>query len=364
MKRPAKVVHLTEDMGLGGQERVIAILAEGLDRRKFEVEVWCLARGGRLAESLKRSGLRVRILGLANYHDPVQVLRLCRHLRRAGADIVHAHGSFAGTFGRLSSLFAGKRNVLFHVHTTELGLPLLHLGLQRMLAPFTRAVVCVSRAVLAFVTGVLGFPTDRCRVVYNGVPEATGGPCGSSQRATPAEGLLAVSIGSLVENKGHRVLIEAFRRAAEQRSDLRLWIAGDGPLRGDLERQVRDLRLSDRIRFAGCLSDVHPVLAQAAMAIQPSLHREALGLALIEAAQHGVPAIASRLGGIPEVVGDHRTGLLVPPGDPAALAGAILRLAADPSLRARLGKAARGEYERRFRAERMIAEIEALYAAF
>ncbi len=364
MKRPAKVVHLTEDMGLGGQERVIATLAEGADRRKFEVEVWCLARGGRLVESLKGSGLRVRIFGLANYHDPFQVLCLSRHLRRAGADIVHAHGSFAATFGRLSSLFVGKRNVLVHFHTAELGLSLPHLGLQRMLAPFTRAVVCVSRAVFAFVTGVLGIPADRCRVIYNGVPDVVGGFPGSPERTTPTEGLLAVSIGTLVENKGHRVLIEAFRRAAEQRNDLRLWIVGDGPLRGTLERQARDLRLSDRIRFVGCLPDVHPVLSRAAMAIQPSLHREALGLALIEAAQHGVPAIASRLGGIPEVVADHRTGLLVPPGDPEALAGAILRLAANPSLRARLGKAARGEYERRFRAERMIADIEALYAAF
>ncbi|MEJ5359467.1 MAG: glycosyltransferase family 4 protein [Desulfobacterales bacterium] len=364
MKRPLKVVQLTEDLGIGGQEKVIAILAEGIDRRKYDPEVWCLARGGPLAEALGRSGIRVRVLGLDNYHDPSQVLRLSRRLRRAGADIVHAHGSFAGTFGRLACLFAGRRHVLVHVHTTEPHLTRRHLGVQRMLAPFTRAVVCVSHAVRRFVTGPLGIPAGKCRVVYNGVPEATSGASGIPERAGPAEGSLAVALGHLVENKGHRVLIEAFRRVTERRTDLRLWIVGDGPLRADLERQAQGLRFPDRIRFTGRLADVHPVLARADMVIQPSLYREALSLALIEAAQHGLPAVASRLGGIPEVIAHGRTGLLVPPGDPEALAAAILQLAADPGLRSRLGRAARAEYEQRFRAERMIAEIEAVYAAF
>lgn len=361
MRRPRKVILLTEDMGIGGQEKVIATLAGGLDRRRFEVEVWCLARGGALADELARSGVRVRVLGLASYHDPFQVVRLSRHLRRAGANIVHAHGSFAGTFGRLSALLAGKPKTLLHVHSTEPGLRLRHIAVQRLLFPFTDAVVCVSMAVRRFMTVALGLSARKCRVVYNGIPDVMPTRPVFAAQPKKAAGLLVVSLGSLVENKGHRVLLAAFRRAAGTRPDLHLMIVGGGPLRAALERQAKELGLGDRIRFAGFLADVEPVLSRADMVIQPTLYREALSLALIEAARHGLPAVASRLGSIPEVVDHGRTGLLVPPGDAEALAEAIGRLAAEPSLRERLGNAARIEYERRFRAERMIAAIEALY---
>ncbi|MFO7709659.1 MAG: glycosyltransferase [Desulfobacterales bacterium] len=363
MKRRTKVVHLTEDMGVGGQEKIIATLAESLDRRRFEAEVWCLARGGALAEAVRRSGIRVRVLKLASYHDPLNVLRLAWQLRRAGADIVHTHGDFAGTFGRLSAILAGKRKIVAHVHTTDPGLCRRHIRVQRLLAPFTRSVVCVSQAVQQFVTRRIGLPAEKCRVVYNGVPAQAESRLCPPGRDKTREGLLAVSVGSLVDNKGHRVLIDAFRHALAFRPDLRLLIVGDGPLRAELERRAADSDLTSSIGFAGCLADVHPVLRRADMLIQPTLHREALSLSLIEAAQHGLPAVASRLGGIPEVVAHGRTGLLVPPGDSEALAGAMLALATDPGLRARLGETARSEYEERFRAERMVAEIDSLYTS-
>ena len=363
MNRRTKVIHLTEDMGVGGQEKIIATLAEGLDRRQFEVEVWCLARGGPLADAVRRSGIRVRILNLASYHDPSNVLRLAWHLRRAGADIVHTHGSFAGTFGRLSAILAFKRRVVAHVHTADPGLRRRHIQVQRLLAPFTRVIVCVSQAVRQFVAGTIGLPANRCRVIYNGVPARAGAQSSRPERDSSPEGLLVVSVGSLVENKGHRVLVDAFRQAVASRPGLRLVIVGDGPLRNDLERQAAELNLASRIEFTGCLADVHPVLGRADMVVQPTLRREALSLSLIEAAQHGLPAVASRIGGIPEVVEHDRTGLLVPPGDSEELAAAILTLAADPRLRSRLGDAARREFQRRFRAERMVAEIEALYAS-
>ena len=139
-------------------------------------EVWCLARGGALAEAVRRSGIRVRILKFASYHDPSNVLRLARHLRHAGADIVHTHGSFAGTFGRLSAILAGKRKIVAHVHTADPGLCRRHILVQRLLAPFTRSVVCVSEAVQRFATGHIGLPVEKCRVVYNGYP---GPDCGA-----------------------------------------------------------------------------------------------------------------------------------------------------------------------------------------
>ncbi len=357
------VVHLTEDMAVGGQEKVIATIATGVDPRRFKVEIWCLARGGTLADTLRRSGAEVRVLNLSSYHNPLNVLRLARHLHRSAVGIVHTHGSFAGTFGRLSSILAGKRTVVAHVHTPQIGMRCRHAWMERFLARFTRRVVCVSAAVRDVATETIGIPPAKTCVIHNGVERPPKPGSHPLQWNFGSEDCVAVSVGSLVENKGHRVLVDAFHQAVSVRPTLKLVIVGDGPLRAELERQVDDLNLQAHVEFTGRLDDVHPVLDQAAMFILPTLHREGLSIALLEASQHGLPAIASRVGGIPEVVEHGRSGVLVPPGDPGALSDAVLNLASDRCLRQRLGAAARVQFEARFSAERMVAQIEALYAS-
>lgn len=362
MTNRTTVIHLTEDMAVGGQEKVIATLAAGLDPCRFKVEVWCLARGGAMADSLRQSGVAVRVLNLSSYHNPLNVLRLARHLRRAGAGIVHTHGSFAGTFGRLSAILAGKRAVVAHVHTTHIGSSRRHAHIERFLAQFTRRVVCVSEAVRDFATGTVGIPAGKTCVIYNGVARRPrpGGYC--PQWGFGPGDCVAVSVGSLVENKGHGVLIDAFHRALAIHPTLKLLIVGDGPLRSELEAQVADLKLEGHVGFAGRLADVHSVLAQATMFVLPTRYREGFSLALLEAMQHGIPVVATRVGGIPEVIEHNRSGLLVPPGDPVALSGAITKLAGDPHLRGSLGRVGRNLCETRFRAKRMIAQFEELYA--
>jgi glycosyltransferase involved in cell wall biosynthesis len=277
--------------------------------------------------------------------------------------IVHTHGSFAGTFGRLSSILAGRGAVVVHVHTTEPGLRRRHVWIQKLLTPFTRAIVCVSHSVRDFLIAGIGVPSHKIHVIYNGVPRQDAEDRTRTARELEGGDCLAVSIGSLVENKGHRVLIDAFHRAVSIRPTLKLVIVGDGPLRDELERRVTDLKLQAHVELTGCLADVHPVLNLAAMFILPTLYREGLPLALLESSQHGLPAIGTRVGGIPEVILHGRSGLLVPPGDSGALSDAVLTLASDGGLRQRLGEAARVQLEARFSTERMVAQIETLYAS-
>lgn len=363
MTHRTTVIHLTEGMAVGGQEKVIATLAAGLDPCRFKVEVWCLARGGAMADTLRQSGAAVRVLNLSSYHNPLNVLRLARHLRRAGAGIVHTHGSFAGTFGRMSAILAAKCAVVAHLHTTHIGSHRRHARIERLLAQFTRRVVCVSEAVRDFATGTIGIPTGKTCVIYNGVARRPKPGSYCPQWGFGPGDCVAVSVGSLVENKGHGVLVDAFRRAVSIHPTLKLLIVGEGPLRSKLEAQVADLKLEGHAGFAGCLADVHSVLAQAKMFVLPTLYREGFPLALLEAMQHGIPVVATRVGGIPEVVENNRSGLLVPPGDPVALSVAITKLAGDPHLRGSLGWVGRNLYEKRFRAERMIAQVEELYAS-
>jgi glycosyltransferase involved in cell wall biosynthesis len=364
MTRRIKVIHLVEDLKVGGQEKVIASIATGLDPKKFDVEIWCLARGGAVADWLRQSGFSVRILNLSTYHRPLNIARLALRLRRSRADIVHTHGYFASTFGRLAAIPACIRRVVAHVHTSDFSLSRRHILIEKFLAHFTRHIICVSRSVQDFIENVEGVRTDKTSVIYNGAAwlfRENGEPMSRSALGIADEDCVAVSVGSLVENKGPRVLIDALRILVPLHPRLKLLIAGDGPLRTELEEYVRRSQLSAHIRFMGIVKDIRCVLRLADIFILPSRYREGLGLAVLEAMQHGLPVIASRVGGVPEAVEHNRSGLLVPPGDAGALGDAIARLSADTKLRCTMGAEGRKRYEERFRAEQMVSQIESLY---
>lgn len=361
-----RVAHLVEDLQVGGLERVIAAIVTGLDRRRFDPEVWCLAAGGPVADRIARDGTAVRILGLRSYHNPLNVLRLAARLRAAGVAIVHTHGYFAGTFGRLAAAAAGIRRVFCHVHTANAALQGRERMVDRGLAPLTRKVICVSESVRRFVELEEGVPARKTCVVYNAFPPAfrekrrpADGPTVGARKGEP----LLVSVGSLVRNKGHHVLLEAVRRLAGDWPALRAAIAGEGPERRALEEQIARSGLAARASLLGLVEPVEELLADADIFVLPTIHREGLSLAVLEAMASGLPVIASRVGGVPEAVVDGLTGILVPPGDAEGLSAAIRRLAADPEMRRRMGDAGRERAVRHFSPERMLTAIEALYDA-
>jgi len=363
--RRIKVIHVVEDLKIGGQEKVIATIATGLNPERFDVEIWCLARGGAVADWLRQAGISVKVLNLSSYHRPLNIVRLASRMRRSRADIVHTHGNFASTFGRLAAILACIRNVVAHVHTSDFSLRRRHILIERFLARFTRRIICVSRAVQDFVKNIECIPAKKTGVIFNGVKRFHGEGRNLISRSTlgyGAEDCVLVSVGSLVENKGHRILIDAMRMLVPEYPALRLLIVGDGPLRSELEGLVGRLKLSDHIKFTGIVRDIDSVLALADIFILPTRYREGLSLALLEAMQQGRPIISTLIGGIPEAVEHERNGLLVPAGNVRVLADAIARLAADAHSRQALGNAARKRYEERFTAEKMVSQIESLYA--
>ena len=364
MTRRIKVIHLVEDLKVGGQEKVIATIATGLDTEKFDLEIWCLARGGAVADWLRQSGISVRILNLSTYHNPLNIARLAWRLRRSRADIVHTHGYFAGTFGRLAAIIGCIRRVVAHVHTSDFSLSRRHILIEKFLACFTRHIICVSRSVQDFVKNIEGIPAEKTCVIYNAAAwlfRQEGKPISRSIWGFSAQDCVVVSVGSLVENKGHRILIDAVRMLVPEYPALRLLVVGDGPLRSELEEQVARFKLSEHIKFTGIVKDIHPVLALADIFALPTRYREGLSLAVLEAMQHGLAVIATRIGGVPEAVEHNRSGLLVPPGDAGALGDAIARLSADTKLRCAMGAEGKKRYEEQFRTDQMVSRIESLY---
>jgi glycosyltransferase involved in cell wall biosynthesis len=179
--------------------------------------------------------------------------------------------------------------------------------------------------------------------------------------AAGADDFLIVSMGGLVKNKGHHVLIEAARLLSRQLPAIKLVICGEGPEYSALQKAIDRHRLSSKIVLVGFVRQVRKMLRDADLFVLPSIHREGLSLAVLEAMEQGLPVVASRIGGIPEVVEDGVTGLHVPPNDAPALASAIKRLVDDPGLRRRMGAEGQKKIRGQFSAEKMIAQIESLY---
>jgi len=149
---PITVLHLVEDMRIGGLEKVLASIVLHLDKEKFQPEVWCLARGGEMAEELLCRGVKVRTLHLTTYYNPLNILRLSLLMKQNHISILHTHGYYGSTFGRVSALIARVPIILTHVHSTYFNYTKRNLAIEKMLSHFTDKVICVSRAVQSFVT--------------------------------------------------------------------------------------------------------------------------------------------------------------------------------------------------------------------
>jgi glycosyltransferase involved in cell wall biosynthesis len=253
----------------------------------------------------------------------------------------------------------------------------LHVDRRMLCAKVAEAAfaVTISRSNAAVFEAECGGPIDKLEVIHCGIDRVVFRPPDGADRDRAARGTLsAVCVGTLHEVKGQRYLVEAAAELVRREVDVRLRFIGDGPDRAMLERLAATLGVADRITFLGqrTRSEVVAVLGQADVLVAPSVatasgKREGLPVVLMEAMAAGVPVVASHLSGIPEIVENEVTGLTTPPANSRAIADALERLAADPTLRARLASAGRSRVAEQFdldtNARRLIARFATSVAA-
>jgi glycosyltransferase involved in cell wall biosynthesis len=227
-------------------------------------------------------------------------------------------------------------------------------------------LVVVSDRVRSDAVGSEGIKPDKIFVIANGI-EFSRQPLDSSNLATlqneldlPSGGLLALSVGRLTEQKGHSYLLEDIPAILEQYPDTIFAIAGDGPLKAELEAKAERLGISKRVRFLGTRSDVPALLQIADVFAFPSLW-EGLPIALLEAMGAGLPVIATQVQGVEEMIVDGENGLLAPPADVEALKTGLLRMLAHPDLRVNLGAAGRATVQSSFSLDQMGERYEDLF---
>ena len=343
------LVNLQADFG--GAEGHVLALAGGLAARGHDVRVLCHPRGRlrRMAEGCRLEAVSVPTAGQM---DLGAAARLAWQVRRWRPDVLHLHTPkdyLIGTLaGRLSDTTAT-------VITRHLLLPVS----PHMRRVYRRAdaVICPCRA-LRDQLAADGVPGDKLALVYGAI---NAGPFRQAPSRRAGTAPIVGTVGRLVPGKGHAVLLDAFARLGTLPSPSALHIVGDGSEQAALRVQAERLGLSGRVRFLGFQTDVPAVMAALDVFVLASTHTEVLPLVVLEAMAAGCAVVATSVGGVPEIVEDGQSGLLVPPGDADALASALSRFVTDPSLRAALGRAAAYRVEQRFTLPAMLTETEGVY---
>jgi glycosyltransferase involved in cell wall biosynthesis len=338
-----RVLHVDPERGWGGGEVQVLLLVRALARRGHASTLAADPRG-RLAPAARAAGVAVVPLAVRNHLDVPAALRLRRLAR--GHDVVHYHTARAHALAPLVHAPGLRRIVTRRMDYVPAGGPYARLLYNHAVD----RVIAISDGVRrALVAG--GVRPDRIRVVPSGIDVAAIAAAaeagGALRRAwdVGADEILVLAPGGLEPRKGHDVLLRAVAGLVAAGLPLRVVIAGEGGERARLEDDAR--ALGGRVRLLGFRDDLPACLAAADVVAMPSRH-EGLGVAALEAMAAGRPVVASRVGGLAEVVADAETGLLVPPGDAVALGEALARLVRDAGLRARLGAAGRARVAARY----------------
>ena len=360
-----RVLQVIPTLRCGGAERMVVNLMTHLDTRRFQVEAIILGRreGGILERTLVDEGFPISFLGKDGGFDPAMFLRIRSGVRRFQPHVVHSHLCLHYVLPALARCCCLQHVTTAHLpgdtRYSRLVLPLTRLAFRRGVIP-----VAVSGEVAGWVSRVCG--VHACPVIRNGIPIGDYQRLAASRVAWRAEHGLSdadvafVCVARLETQKNQALLLNAFARGFLAEPRAHLWLAGDGTCRSDLERRACELGLAGRIRFLGQRADVPQILAAADVFVLPS-RNEGNPLALMEAMAAGLPVVATAVGGVPELVVEGKSGLLVTSGDSDGLASAMLGLFRNPEMRRRMAACSAAQAREGFSASRMAQAYAELY---
>jgi glycosyltransferase involved in cell wall biosynthesis len=367
--RPIRVLQLITSLERGGAENHLLALLTHANRQTFDVETAVLCGEGELVPHFRAEGIPVHLLKARNRFDPVALGRLVRLLRDHPFDIVHSHLFRADIYAGLAVARLGEHRPLL-VSTR-------HNDDRFFLNPFVGLVhyaisarqdliIAISDHIARFTVARGVRHPARVRRVYHGLePPVTRALEREGQRIRAELGIgpdafLVGNVGRLAPQKGQRHLIRAMPLLLERVPRAHAVIAGGGDLEAFLRDLADEMGVAERVHVLGPRKDVPELMHAIDVFAMPSIW-EGFGLVLLEAMAAGRPIVASRVATIPEVVVDGKTGLLVPAGDPLALAEALAQLAHQSALATRFGEAGRERLRRHFSIDKMVGDTELLY---
>lgn len=359
------VLHTESSLGWGGQEN--RTLNELLSMRELGHQCYVACQpGAKLGQRAQEAGFEVTEVRMRNLLDLPALLHLRRFMQSRQIQIVNTHsGRDTQLAGLAAHSLMGKRPRV--VRTRHLALPITS---RFTYATLPDQVVTVSQYVADYLASA-GVPPVQLTTVHTGIDLSryVSDPAGGSLRqelGLPADALLVGTVAILRRKKGHAELLEAIPDILKACPQAHFVFAGNGPQEDNLKARIAALQLQDRVHLLGLRRDVVNVLQSLDVFVLPT-HQEALGTAFIEAAAMGLPAVGTAVDGVPEIVRDGETGLLVPAQHSAPLAEAVTRLLTDTALRQQMGITAKArvgvQFSRQAMANGMVAVYRRLLAA-
>jgi glycosyltransferase involved in cell wall biosynthesis len=378
-----RVLRVIARLNMGGPTLHVAYLTKGLEERGYETTLVAgsLARGEDSmafeAEKLGIDAVQIPQLhrDLSPLYDPMSVRRLVEVIRDVRPHIVHTHTAKAGAVGRMAALLAGEARPPVLVHTfhghvlrgyfdpvrTE-----FFRETERFLARHTTRLIAVGPEVRDDLVSLGVAPAEKFSVIRLGIDlegRVAGEEEGEDLRRVfgiPPGRFVVGWIGRMTGIKRVPDVLETFKRLLDRGADAQLVLVGDGPERDHLEERARELGIARRTLFVGYQREIAPYLGLFDALLLPSAN-EGTPVVAIEALAARRPVVATRVGGVPDVVRDGVDGFLAGVGDVDALAARLDELARDPALRARLGEAGRDHVVPRYRVSRLVDDVDVLY---
>lgn len=371
--RPVRVLIVCDHIGYGhalhGAGRMMVEMTMGFRPDRVQVTSCVLRASPELEQRLARDGVPLTFFG-AHRFSPFPLARIIRLIHEQRIDVVHVTDFQADTLGRLAGIITGKP-VIVHVRThhskyQNRPYPWYMEQINKVLASGTALAISNSESLAGFAIQRMGFRDTQVVTVHNPVSTFTMKPVDPDRvtRLRQEYGLDGIGpvIGAVTRffpAKGITHLVDAFPAILARFPTARLVLVGDGPLGDELRAQAASLGIEQQVIFTGFRDDAESLVQLFTLSVVPSLE-EGIGNVAIESIAGGVPVIASREGGLPEVIAEGKSGLLVPPGDPVALSEAIIRVLEDPELLERLRLGCREEAGR-FSIDTYTARLEELY---
>ena len=361
-----RLLFLTTGLARGGAETQLTQLALRLKARGWAVKVVSIMPPRAYADRLQAAGIPVVTLGVqSKTPDPRPIFHLIREIRQWHPHLVHSFMVHANLLARLIRPLVEMPVLVCSARNVHEG-GALREWLYRMTDPLCTFTTQVSREGRERYIRIRATPAHKIEFIPNGVDTHRFFPnieIYERQRAQlELQGtFLWLAVGRLVPQKDFHTLLHAFAEASARFPDTQLWIAGDGPERSELERLAQRLNLQSRVRFLGLRKDI-PDLMRIVDAFVLSSAWEGMPNVVLEAAASGLPVVSTQVSGVGDIVLAEKTGYLVPPGDPNALADAMLRLMHLPEpLRRQMGQRARKHVKEHFDLERIVDRWEDLY---
>jgi glycosyltransferase involved in cell wall biosynthesis len=362
-----KVLQVIGGGEIGGAERHLLTLMRLMDRERFTPELLCLCHGP-FAGVCREEGITTHEIVMRHKLDLATVAPIRRLIKEQGIDLVHTHGVRANLVARMAGrsenvpVVTTFHSVLQYDYSTSAEAAVARF-LTRLTNNRTDRFIAISGAIKEDLVA-MGVTPHRIKVIYNGLDVSLLTPGDSPDNVrrnlgiSPGQRVVAM-VGRLHAVKGHIFLLKAAQQIITQHHDVVFLLVGEGPERRTIEKTIQELGLEDKVIMTGFypnISDLYPIMD---MLCLPSL-MEGMGLVLLEAMYFGVPVVATQVGGIPEVIIDGESGLLVDPGNSRALAMAITWLLDDPGLQRQLitGGLRRAQ---QFTVENMVRHTERVY---